>query len=224
MTLDDFSVLSSAEADFKEIGWVPADHQLAPTITVAALICIADILDHPLTYLHYLGERIHLQKSFSLLGDELDFLGLYLITGFNIAGLREEDSIFSPSGMSEPLDRYFMSRDAGIAIPKPKPALGSLFTGTINQLERRRSPGWTTVGLHLLASADPSEQKIIERNLIKLRVMVRKHFREPRHINSLQVQPPLQRKARIIFYAFPESLRADSRKTMEGLESVLNNH
>ncbi|TIY07916.1 MAG: hypothetical protein E5V18_08240, partial [Mesorhizobium sp.] len=75
VTLDDFSVLSSAEADFKEIGWVPADHQLAPTITIADLICIADILDHPLTFLHYLGERIYLQKSFSLFGDELDFLG-----------------------------------------------------------------------------------------------------------------------------------------------------
>lgn len=118
VTLDDFSVLSSAEADFKEIGWVPADHQLAPTITIADLICISDILDHPLTYLHYLGERIYLQKSFSLFGDELDFLGLYLITGFNIAGLREEDCIFSASGMSEPLDRYYISRDAGIPLPK----------------------------------------------------------------------------------------------------------
>ncbi|MER8565016.1 hypothetical protein NKH85_06920 [Mesorhizobium sp. M0924] len=217
VTLDDFSVLSSAEADFKEIGWVPADHQLAPTITIADLICIADILDHPLTYLHYLGERIYLQKSFSLLGDELDFLGLYLVTGFNIAGLREENSIFSPSGMSEPLDRYYTSRDAGIALPKPKPQLGPLFGSIIKQLEQRKSPGWTTVGLHLLSSADPSEQKTIERNLIKLRAMVRKNFREPGHISSLQVQPPLRRKARIIFYAFPETLRGESRKTMEGL-------
>nr|WP_314256752.1 hypothetical protein [uncultured Devosia sp.] len=217
VTLDDFSVLSSAEAEFKEIGWVPADHQLAPTITIADLICIADILDHPLTYLHYLGERLDLQKSFSLLGDELDFLGLYLVTGFNITGLREDNSIFSPSGMSEPLDRYFMSRDAGIALPKPKPQLGPLFSSIINQLEQRKSPGWTTIGLHLLSSADPSEQKIIERNLIKLRSMVRKAFREPSHISSLQVQPPLQRKALIIFYAFPEALRLESRKTMEGL-------
>jgi hypothetical protein len=217
VTLDDFSVLSSAEADFKEIGWVPADHQLAPTITIADLICIADILDHPLTNLHYLGERIYLQKSFSLLGDELDFLGLYLITGFNIAGLRDGNSIFSPSGMSEPLDRYYMSRDAGITLPKPKPQLSPLFSSIIKQLEQRKSPGWTTVGLHLLSSADPSEQKIIERNLTKLRGMVRKNFREPGHISSLQVQPPVQRKARIIFYAFPEELRGESRKTMEGL-------
>lgn len=217
VTLDDFSVLSSAEADFKEIGWVPADHQLAPTITIADLICIADILGHPLTYLHYLGERIYLQKSFSLLGDELDFLGLYLITGFNIPGLRENNSIFSSSGMSGPLDRYYTSRDAGIALPKPKPQLGHLFTSIIKQLEQRQPPGWTTVGLHLLSSADPREQKIIERNLIKLRAMVRKNFREPGHISSLQVQPPLQRKAHIIFYAFPEVLREEMRRTMERL-------
>ena len=217
VTLDDFSVLSSAEADFKEIGWVPPDHQLAPTITIADLICVTDILDRPLIYLHYLAERIHLQKSFSLLGDELDFLGLYLITGFNIAVLREEDSIFSPSGMSEPLDRYYMSRDAGITLPKPTPHLSPLFSSIVGQLEKRKSPGWTTVGLHLLSAADPREQKTIEKNLIKLRAMVRKNFREPGHINSLRVQPPLQRKARIIFYALPEVLRAESRKTMEGL-------
>ncbi|WP_157950394.1 hypothetical protein [Pannonibacter carbonis] len=224
VTLDDFSALSSAEADFKEIGWVPVDHQLAPTITIADLICIADILENPLTYLHYLGERIYLQKSFNLYGDELDFLGLYLKTGFNIERLRQEGSIFSPSGMSEPLDRYYMSRDAGIALPKPKPQLGTLFSSIIKQLYQSKAPGWTTIGLHLLSSADPSEQKSIERNLTKLRAMVRKNFREPDHICSLQVQPPLQRKARIIFYAFPEALRAQSREVMEDLAAQAIDH
>lgn len=95
--------------------------------------------------------------------------------------------------------------------------MGPLFGSIIKQLEQRKSPGWTTVGLHLLSSADPSKQMIIERNLIKLRAMVRKNFREPGHISSLQVQPRLQRKARIIVYAFPEALRGESRKTMEGL-------
>lgn len=78
VTLDDFSVLSSSVGDLKKVGWVPNDHQLAPTILLSDLLCVIDILDNPLLLLHYLSERIHFQDSFELMGDELDFLGLYL--------------------------------------------------------------------------------------------------------------------------------------------------
>ncbi|MDW7746681.1 hypothetical protein [Halomonas sp.] len=217
VTLDDFSVLSSSESDFKEIGWVPEDHQLAPTILIADLICITDILDNPLLLLHYLSERIHLQKSFSLLGDELDFLGLYLETGFNIAGLRKENSIFSPSGMSKQLDRYYTSKDAGIDFSKPKAKLRPLFSKTIQKLNDRRSHGWTTAGLHLLSVGDPDEQKTIETKLTKLRHLVRRNHHDPLHHCSLQVRPPENRKAMVVFYLFPEVLRASSKKTMEKL-------
>ena len=74
VTLDDLGVLSSAERDFKEVGWIPNDHLLAPTMHIADLICITDILDNPLLLLHYLSERTYLQKTFKLFGDELDFL------------------------------------------------------------------------------------------------------------------------------------------------------
>lgn len=217
VTLDDFSVLSSAEAEFKKIGWVPDNHQLAPTITIADLACICDILNNPIIYLHYLKERIFFQKTFKIMGDELDLLGLYLKTGFNIPGLREEGLSFSASGMSKDIDRYYTSRDAGIILQKPKPPLGTLLSSIIKRLEQRKPSGWTTVGLHLLSLANPEDQRLIEKNLSKLRAMVRKNYRQIGHICSFQVQPPEQRKARIIFYAFPEKLRGDSRKTMEGL-------
>ena len=223
ITLDDFSILSSAESDLKEIGWVPPDHKLAPTILIADLVCLVDILDNPLLLLHYLSERIHLQKSFSLLGDELDFLGLYLETGFNIAGLREEDSIFSPSGMSEQLDRYYTSKDAGIALPKPKAKLRPLFAHTIKKLADRRSNGWTTAGLHMLSVADPDEQKKIETKLVQLRGMVRRNYRDPNHLNHVQINPPEGRKAQVAFYLFPEALRASSRKIMEQLAAQILN-
>lgn len=214
VTLDDFSVLSSAESDFKEIGWVPAAHKLAPTILIADLVCIADILDNPLLLLHYLSERIHLQKSFNLLGDELDFLGLYLETGFNIDGLREDNMTFTPSGMSEQLDRYYMSKDAGIILPKPKAKLRPLFARAIKKLDNRRSHGWTTAGLHLLSVAGPNEQKKIEAKLDQLRGMVRRNYRDPAHLSTLRVRPTEGRKALVAFYLFPEPLRASSKTTM----------
>jgi len=219
VTLDDFSVLSSAEAELKAIGWVPSEHNLAPTINIADLLCVIDILDNPLLFLHYISERAYLQKNFQLLGDELDFLGLYIETGFNIAGLRQENTIFSPSGMSEQIDRYYTSRDAGIHLLKPKVKLGPLFSKIIKQLNDRRTHGWTTVGIHLLSSADQNEQKDMERKLVQLRGIVRRTFRDPRHINSIRIKPPENRKSNVIFYLFPEQLRESSRATMQHLVS-----
>lgn len=217
VTLDDLSTLTSAEADFKAVGWVPAEHDLAPTILISDLECITDILDNPLQVLHYLAERSFFQKAFDLLGDELDFLGLYLATGFNLAAMQRENIRFVPSGMSAPLDRYYTSRDAGIKLSKPKMSLRPTFSRIVNHLVAKRPPGWTTIGLHLLACADPSEQALIERKLAELRGVVRKTFRNPQHLSSLQIQPPEDRKARVIFFLFPEVMRAAMRQDAERL-------
>jgi hypothetical protein len=73
------------------------------------------------------------------------------------------------------------------------------------------------VGLHLLGAANPSEQRGLERSLDKLRAMVRKNYREPGHINSVQIQPPQRHKARVGFYLFPEQLRGELKSAMERL-------
>jgi hypothetical protein len=216
VTLDDFSILSAAEGEFKKVGWVPVDHELAPTVLIADLLCIVDILDKPLLLLHYLSERTYLQKALNLVGDELDFLGLYLENGFNFV-LADKDMLFIPSGMSGPIDRYYDALDAGIAQSKPKPSLSALVTQIIDRLNERRPGGWTTVGLHLLGAASPSEQRRLERSLDKLRAMVRKNYRDPAHINSVLIQPPQKHKARVGFYLFPEQLRGKLKSTMERL-------
>lgn len=218
VTLDDLSILTAAEGEFKKVGWVPVDHDLAPTMLIADLRCVVDILDKPLLLLHYLSERTHFQKAFSLLGDELDYLGFYLETGFNV-GAPDKQMLFTPSGMSGPIDRYYDGRDAGIARSKPNPKLSPLFTKIIDRLNDRRPKGWTTVGLHLLSAASPSEQRRLEQSLDKLRAMVRKNYRDPAHVNSLQVQPPQKHKARIGFYVFPEQLRAQHKRAMEQLSA-----
>ena len=216
VTLDDLSLLSAAEGEFKKIGWVPADHALAPTVSIADLQCIVDILEKPLLLLHYLSERTYFQKTLNLLGDELDFLGLYLENGFNFV-LADKNMLFVPSGMSGPIDRYYDALDAGIAQSKPKPNLSTLFTQIIDRLNERRPGGWTTVGLHLLSAASPSEQRRLEQLLDKLRAMVRKNYHDPAHLNSVQIQSPQRHKARVGFYLFPEELRGELSSTMERL-------
>lgn len=219
VTLEDFSVLSSSVAEFKELGWVPEGHSLAPSMLISDLVYVTGILDNPILLLHYLREREYLQKTFQLVGDELDFLGLYLGSFFNLAGVEEHKGTFSPSGMSEPIDRYFESRDLGIMLPKPNAQLSTFYRAAIDRLADRRSPGWTTVGLALLSSADPTEQHRVVNGLNKLRASVRKDYRNPKHTSSLIIKPPSKEKALIAIYLFPEALRPSLKANMERMAS-----
>lgn len=214
VTLDDFSILTTAEQELKNVGWVPRDHALAPAIHLADLRCVADILDGPLLLLHYLSERSFLQQNFNLHGDELDLLGLYLTSGFNLDELRGKFSQFSPTGMSEPIDRYYQGLEAGLRLKKPTVELRPLYRSIIDRISEVRPPTWTLIGLHLLSSADPAEQRAIEHNLIKLRAFVRRNYRDPEHVSTLVIDPPDKRKATIMFHLFPEALRAEHKETM----------
>lgn len=213
VTLDDLSVLCSVESELKRVGWIPPDHHLAPALNIADLICLIDILEIPALILHYLYERKFLQKSLELIGDELDLVGLYLETGFNLAKIEKDHGIFW-ADMSAPLDSYYTARDAGVKLPKPKVKLRPLFRAIIERLNQRRPEGWTMASLHLLNSANYDEQQKIEESLAELRVMVQNNFHEPGHINSLHIYPLLERKARVIFYLFPEALRPSHREVM----------
>src|SRR5205823_6240819 len=123
----------------------PQDHDLAPTMLIADLLCVIDILEKPLLILHYLKERTFFQKALNLVGDELDFLGLYLDNGFNFV-IADKDMMFTPTGLSAPIDRYYDAQDAGITLPKPKPKLSHLFTQITDRLNEKRPGGWTTIG------------------------------------------------------------------------------
>lgn len=220
VTLADLSVLSASEQDFKKLGWVPEDHALAPNIMIVDLRCVADILENELLFLHYLSERNHLQKSLNLIGDELDFLGLYLATGFNLAALQGKFTEFSPSGMSAPIDRYYEGTQAGLKLRKPKMELRPFFRDIVDRITEVKPPAWTLVGMHLLSCADPAEQKAIERNLTRLRTFVRRNFRDPDHAHTIVVQPPEERKAPVMFHLFPEELKGGYRDVMREIAAV----
>ncbi len=127
VTLDDFSVLASSELDLRSAGWVPDGLDLALTLNISDLLVVADVLDQAALFIHYFSERERFQKSVAVFGDELDFLGFYLSTGFNVGQLESKDTRLAITGMSAPLDQYYASRDAGVRLAKPKPRLCAYF-------------------------------------------------------------------------------------------------
>ena len=217
VTLDDLSPIWSEERKLKEIEWVPADHALAPTFSIADLMCLVDILDDPIHFLHYVHERSYIQKSLDFYGDEMDLLGLYLGTGFNLAEVEKHSETLTADGLSRPIDHYYDARDFGFSVTKPTTKHSKLFRAILDRLCQNRPHGWITAGLHLLNSTDYSEQLRVEKELLRLRRYVRRKYRKPNHRNSLVIIPPKRRKAAVVFYLYPNILRAIRHSAMQQL-------
>lgn len=122
VTLDDLSVLSSAESELKAAGWIPTNLELATTLNLADLACIADILPRPCQFLHYFSEHSRVQRSADIFGFELDFLGLYLATGFSLSVAEGHDRLVITE-MSQAIDRYYHNLDLGLAPSCSPPTL-----------------------------------------------------------------------------------------------------
>jgi hypothetical protein len=212
VTLDDFSVLASAEGDLKKAGWIPIDMALAPTLNVADFQTAIDILERPAFFLHYFSERGRFQKALRIFAFEMDFLGVYLETGFNVGNLEEQKVSLNLIGASTVIDRYYESRDAGVALTKPKPKLSTYFSTLIGAIEGRAFPRWTTVTTDLLRCASYAEQKKIDKLLAKLKAGVERNWRDPKHECSLVVSPPEIRDTAVVFYAYPPQIAPRRRK------------
>ena len=217
VTLEELPLLSSAELELKRIGWVPADHQLAPSIPISDLLCIIDILDNPILILHYLSERSYVQKTFNLSGIEPEFLGLYLETGFTIPELEDPSVTLWITEWSQHIDRYFESLTNGKRATKPKPKLSPLFLSIIAMLDHRRPNGWTTLGLHLLSSPSFGEQRALERELEKLRKSVRRNSRNPQHKNAFHIPSREKRRAEVAFHLYPRAMTLARKKVMQDI-------
>lgn len=155
VTLDDLSILASSERELKGAGWVDPGIPLATTLNVADLACVADMLVHPAQFLDYFYQRSRLQKTANFIGFELDYLGLYLQTGFH---LEEADGYETVSimGMSEFIGLYFHNLDIGQPGKKPEPALAPLFEEILTKIAGRAFEGWTTLSLDILRVIPPA--------------------------------------------------------------------
>jgi len=215
VTLDDFSILSSAEAELKDTGWIAADMALAPTINLADFGCVVDITSTPYFFVHYLLERGRVQKAVRIFADELDYIGFYLVSGFSTAEIEKQGISLTISGMSAAVDRYYNSRDAGIEIRKPRPAVTPYFRSLLDTLYRRNATAWLTMTTALLQSAGPEDQKKLDKVLRDLRTNVLKNWRDPAHQSGIVAKPPEGRDTAIVFYVYPPQLHT-SRKEFAG--------
>ncbi len=219
-TLYDLTPFLNFERQFQEIGWVPKDHSVAVTLNIADLGCVLDILpDFHLP--NYFSERNRLQSKLAIFGDELDWLGLYLGTGFNFSSLEEDGTHIAISGMSEKVDRYYNGIDAGLPESKPQPRLAPLWAAALKHLASRRFPGWTKAAVNLLQAASFDEQKDVEAGFWKIcgSLNNKKVWMKENHTCCIIVTPPPAKNTIVAFYAFPPELKTKRHEVAQNIAS-----
>ena len=139
----------------------------------------------------------------------LDYLGLYLRSGFGMSGADALDAKIILSGLSEPIDRYYLSAHAGVAMPKPAPSIHPELRSIIAEIQKKRVQGWTTVALDLLRIGDLDEQTKLFDAVASLRRKVKKTHRDPKHTCSVVFVPHSNAGSCILFYVYPEARHED---------------
>lgn len=215
VTLEDFAVVQTNLRLAREAGWT-ADHPLAPCILLADLEIVLDVLELTALKIHYLKRRAELQQSMSYHGDELDLLGLYLATGFNIGEIEFDGTHLQLLMMSKPIDEYYMALTEGVQRPKPRPKLSKRWLDICRRLESRNFYQWSDVAVVVLAFSYDEQEKM-ERRFKKIAKNVHKNWRQPKHECAINIIPNRHRTDALSLYAFKEREKDQRRERMENI-------
>jgi len=207
VSLEDFATLQTNLRLFNNTGWVPNDFQPCPSMNLADFETLFDFLEHPVQIIHYLLRRSELEGKYKFMGDELDYMGLYITTLMNIGNMIGDGKAeFIISGMSEPLDKYYMSKDQGILIDKPQPKVSPLFKKIFRKLEERSTPRWTEIGC-ILNRFHPDDQIKLVRYIKDLSKVVNRTWQTEGHKNIAIYEPPESSEYALAVVLFKEENR-----------------
>ncbi len=171
ITLEDFSTIQSDIGKLQTLGLVSKDVTPVPTLCLADLHTLVEILDVPVVFLHYLHRRMHLEGKLLHDSDELDLLGTYLMNGLLFGEKETDGTRITFHRMSEKIDLYMMSLSEGIRIMKPRRVTAEPWARILERVLQVRSHRWPEIAIMLL-DVDDHAQKTLARNI---RGLVKKH-------------------------------------------------
>ncbi len=186
VTLESLSTIFCRSTDLKEAGLIPSNLQISPTILLADLEIIFEILEGSCEKLHYLMRREEFEQNAEYIGEEIDLLGFYLDTGFNIGELDFKHNTHNKlcfSGASNIFDPFFLKELPEKETPKPKRKLTDWWRKIIHRIETQQFQRWTEAGCMLLNFAY-NEQLEFEKNFKHTKKVVNKSWEKPDHINT----------------------------------------
>lgn len=211
VTLEDFATLQTTLHHAKKANWIPSDHPVAPCILLADLEIVFDVLESTPHKIHYLKRRADLEDHFDYKGDELDLLGFYLQSGFNVGEAEYSGYHFMLLTMSKPIDRYYNALEEGILTSKPVPKMTRWWNDICAKIEVRGFHQWSDIA-NVLLNVSLEDQKAIARKFKLITKNVHKNWRMPSHNCAIVMIPHRMRNDALAIVAFKERDK-DSRHT-----------
>lgn len=189
VTLEDFAALQSEFHLLTEAALVPQGAKASVTMSISDLTCVAEILDNPVELMHYLVRRGEIQQSVKYRGDELDLLGIYLKTGFNLGEVEKGEIVLQSVEMSTDVDAYFQGRDEGFRRVKPARKFTEWFIAIRNQLAENKPHGWTEAATALMRVAFDDQVKL-EAEFDKITSRLRRQPPTAGELDTVVLGPP----------------------------------
>lgn len=197
---------SSRWPELVEAGLIPADLTPVPTMGIADLEVVCELLQAQTDICHYLRRRTDLERNALYLADEYDLTAFYLSTGFNIGETEFDGTFLHLYGMSDKLAPYY-SRNREPRTPKPTPTRSALWRRFLQGLEQRQSDGWIEIAYRLL-NLEYDQQVLIEQQIGPARRQVLKSRDDAAVSANIAVGPP-QRRSAMAFVVFKAAGKAE---------------
>jgi hypothetical protein len=200
----------------KQAGWVAEDHPLSTSILLADLEIVFDLLQPTAQKIHYLQRRTELEANMIHLGDEMDLLGFYLASGFNIGNAEFDGAKLQLTGMSRAIDQYYSALDNDIKKTKPRLKLSQWWADICNKLEKVQFATWSEVANILLGFSFPEQQQA-EKAFKRIKKHVFKNWRNNNHLCSITIIPNMHRSNALGLFAFRDREKEHRYKRMRNI-------
>lgn len=212
VTFDFFGPLAARTPLLFEASLVDDESEISPSMTLVDLEILLEMLETDSEKVHYLSRRSQFDKNVAYHADELDLIGFYLQTGFNI-GQTPKDVYFELYGASQDvLDAYYLNKQI---IPKPRPRRTEWWQDLINKIEFRNNFGWLKLTLQLL-NVSYEDQLKFERGVKKVIKIVEKDWKNPKHINQVLLLNEIEKeKELLICYCYKDKNTAERNENIK---------
>jgi hypothetical protein len=205
-----FDSLGSLSAHWPQLvaaGFLPADVDIAPTMSIFELETVFEVLTLDVERCHYLQRRAEFERNAQYTADELDLLAFYLDCQFNVGEAEFDGTPLPLYGASLKLAAGYSERRAAGTLSFPIKRT-ELWTRLLAAVEQSRPVGWTRFGYRLLC-ADLNQQRAFER---LVRNGWRQVGRSPSHMFTTGITFGATKRLHTIAFAIgasdpPEQLR-----------------
>jgi len=224
VTLAPMNLVGVNWASLKEAGYMPEDVDLTPVIGLSDLEVIFEILEGECEKLHYLSRRADIEANTNYVGEEIDLLGFYRETGFNIGDAEFNKTPLFIGMLSKTFDNYYLRKSRGEKAIKPRCKRSKWWQDLLDKVEDRKPLYWSEMGkaLHNF----PYEQQVeLERGFKDVQQNVKRNWKVPNHINHVElIVGPDQRKSALIAVAYISMPRKERHEMIKQYASAAAEH